>query len=159
MLVCPRHRHCSEKLRLVLRDHIQRKFWFSNEKNKMTKKTKARQKKTKKQTKNNVRWFQSRTFSFFRPFCVTKPITRTFLYLPTHVLIDSVSTANCVPGTRTHPNFVSVSVYRQEILRFRRVKTVDWPPLQVFPGALDLVVAQLVFVFVQLFCRMHFLNL
>ena len=54
----------------------------------------------------------------------------------------------CVRGTRTHPNFVPVSVYSQEISRFRRMKTADWPPLQVFSGALDLVVVHLVFVFV-----------
>ena len=47
-----------------------------------------------------------------------------------------------------HPNFVSVSVYSQEILRFRCVKTADWPPLQVFLGALDLVIAHLIFVFI-----------
>ena len=44
--------------------------------------------------------------------------------------------------------FVPVFVYSQENLRFRRVKTADWSPLQVFTGALDLVVAHLVFVFV-----------
>ena len=54
----------------------------------------------------------------------------------------------CVRGTRTHPNFVPVSVYIQEILTFRRVKTAVWPPLKVSSGALDLVVAHHVFVFV-----------
>ena len=33
----------------------------------------------------------------------------------------------CVRETRTHPKFISVSVYKQEILRFRRVKTADCP--------------------------------
>ena len=47
-----------------------------------------------------------------------------------------------------HPNFVPVSVYSQENLRFCRVKTAEWPPLHVFSGALDLVAAHLVFMFV-----------
>ena len=47
-----------------------------------------------------------------------------------------------------HPNFISVSVYSQKNLIFRRVKTADWPPLQDFSGALHLVVTHLVFVFV-----------
>ena len=46
-----------------------------------------------------------------------------------------------------HPNFVLVSVYSQEILRFRPVKTADWPPLQVLSAEFDLVVAHLVFVY------------
>ena len=53
----------------------------------------------------------------------------------------------CVLVPRTHPNFFSVSVYSQEFLRFRRVKTVDWPPLQDLSEVLDLVVAHHVFVF------------
>ena len=45
-----------------------------------------------------------------------------------------------------HLNFVSVSVYSQDNLRFHRVKTADWPHLQNFSEALDLVVVHLIFV-------------